>query len=319
MSQKPNISGSDTLSFLKEKLGNTVSDLTLLSGGDWSQAYSFLKYGKKYVLRWSKSAEAFEKDSFATSFVSAFIPVPKIVDWGRQFDVFYAISEFVDGIFLEKLTPSQLEATIPSLFQLFDALRNADLSNTTGYGGWDKDGKGSRKSWKEYLLDIRNDLADKQDHDWYPELARSSVGTEGFNSLYQQMKVLVDKCPEDRQLIHADLLNSNLMIAGNKIGAVIDWQCSMYGDSLYEIAWFMYCRQYFPHFDDIQLCQKAIDHYKSTTANTTNLEERILCYQIHIGLGAVAYNSFKKDWTTAEKELDYTTNIVRNAKKLISM
>ncbi len=234
---------------------------------------------------------------------------------GSHFDEFYAISEFVEGSFLEKLLPPQLEATIPSLFQLFDAFRNVDISSTTGYGGWDKDGKGSHSSWKEYLLDIKNEPRNKETHGWYTALAGSAVGIESFDSLYQQMETLIDTCPEDRQLIHADLLNSNLIVTGNKMKTVIDWQCSMYGDSLYEIAWFLYCRQYFPQFETIQLCQRAIEHYQATTGAKINLEERLLCYQIHIGLGAVAYNSFKKDWQTVQKEIDYTLKIIHNSRK----
>ncbi len=312
MSQKPNISEEDTLAFLKEKLGDDIGEVTFLIGGDWSQAYSFVHSGKKYVLRWCKSAETFEKDSFAVSFSNEAIPVPSIIDMGSNLGEFYAISEFSQGTFLEKLTSIQLEATIPALFQLFDALRSTDLSRTTGYGGWDKNGKGNSSSWREYLLDIKNEPRNKELQGWYQALANSEVGVESFDSLYEQMETLVDKCPEDRQLIHADLLNSNLMVSGNKISAVIDWQCSMYGDSLYEIAWFMYCRQYFPQFDTLQLCQQALKHYQVTTGNTTNVEERLLAYQIHIGLGAVAYNSFKKDWKRVQKELDYTFSIVKN-------
>jgi hypothetical protein len=42
MMQKPNISAQDTIQFLQEGFNQDATELTLLSGGDWSQAYSFV-------------------------------------------------------------------------------------------------------------------------------------------------------------------------------------------------------------------------------------------------------------------------------------
>src|SRR5579862_208845 len=122
MPQKPTIAPQETLQFLQETLDKGVAELTLLSGGDWSQAYSFVQQGKKYVLRWCYSSETFEKDAHASVFSCEAMPIPKITVSGMKFDTHFAISEFAHGKFIDTLTSAELEETIPALLSLFDAL-----------------------------------------------------------------------------------------------------------------------------------------------------------------------------------------------------
>src|SRR5579871_2907221 len=115
MPQKPDISAQDTLQFLQEKFNHDVGQLTLLSGGDWSQAYSFVHLNEKYVLRWCNSAETFEKDAFASRFRSEAMPVPRILDEGMKFDTHFAISEFAQGKFIDDLSANELQNALPAL------------------------------------------------------------------------------------------------------------------------------------------------------------------------------------------------------------
>ena len=316
MAQKPNISTQATLQFLQEKLNKDVEELTLLSGGEWSQAYSFVHQHQKYVLRWCNSAETFEKDAAASQFSCEAMPIPKITDTGIKFDTYFAISEFAQGKFIDTLTSAELEDTLPALLSLFDALRTTDLTHTSGYGGWDKNGIGSQNSWKEYLLDVKNDQADNFADGWYADLANSRVGTKVFDQLYSQLESLVQKCPEVRELIHSDLLHYNLLVAGAKISAVIDWQCSLYGDSLYDVAWFIFYAPWYPQFAAVQLGEKLMAHFEFMPANTSNLKARLLCYKLHIGLGSIVYNTFKKDWKAVQEVADYTLKISLQANNL---
>lgn len=309
MSQKPNITIDKTSELLQEEFGGEVSQLTLLSGGEWSQAYSFVLESQKYVLRWCKSNESFEKDEFASHFNSLELPIPKITLQGKAFDTFYAVSAFAPGNFIETLTATELTSTLPALYRLFDALRGADLSHTTGFGMWDAGGQGSHDSWKAYLLDVNNDHLDSITHGWREHLRAKSELQQGFDELYEMFKKDVDACPEIRELIHSDLLNCNLLVLNRKMSGVIDWQCSLYGDSLYDIAWFLYYAPWYPQFGEIGLGDKLLEHYKKSSPNSVKLSERLQCYFLHIGLGSIAYNAFKKDWTAAQAAADYTSKI----------
>ena len=301
MAQKPSISAQDTIQFLQEKMNGEISELSLMSGGHWSQAYSFVHDHKKYVLRWCYSSETFEKDAAASLFSCEAMPIPQLTHSGSHFDTYFAISEFAQGEFIDRLAAEELHQTLPALFDLFDALKNADLTKTTGYGGWDKNGNGSNKSWKEFLLEVN--------HDYYTDLANSSVGAKAFDQLYEQFSALVELCPEVRELIHGDLLHYNLLVSDTKISALIDWQCSIYGDALYDVAWFIFYEPYFPQFTKINLCQKLLAHVTARSTDTSNLKARLLCYQLHIGLGSMLYNTFRKDWKLVQEDAAYTLKL----------
>ena len=314
MAQKPTIPTQDTLQFLQAKFNEDVAELTLLSGGDWSQAYSFVHQQQKYVLRWCHSSETFEKDSRASLLSSDAMPVPKVLDTGRQFDTYFAITEFAQGKFIDTLRAAEMTNTLPALFKLFDALRTTDLSNTSGYGGWDKNGIGSRKSWKDHLLAVNvDDDPARFTSGWYSKLANSPVGTTIFDQIYPQFEALADQCPEVRELIHSDLLNRNLLVSDDHISGVIDWQCSLYGDSLYDVAWFIFYEPWYPEFAAIQLGQKLMAHFEAASAHNQNVKERLLCYQMHIALDSIIYNTAKENWKNTQEVADYALKILERA------
>jgi hygromycin-B 4-O-kinase len=64
-----------------------------------------------------------------------------------------------------------------------------------------------------------------------PERARP------FDAAVARLKDMVASCPEERHLIHSDLLHYNVLVAGDQISAVFDWGCALYGDLLYDVAW----------------------------------------------------------------------------------
>lgn len=309
MSQKPGISVQNTTQFLQNKFDENVCDVVLLSGGEWSQAYSFVWRGKKYVLRWSESSENFERDAYAVNFSSEAMPVPKVTEMGKTFEKYYAITEFVQGEFIEKLSARELKQALPSLFSLFDALRTADLTATTGFGSWDKYGNAKLGSWKEHLLGVNQDAQGSLTYGWYEHLKNSTMGTKVFDQLYAKLEEHIHACPEVRELIHSDLLNFNLLASDDKICAVIDWGCSLYGDALYDIVWFLYYAPWYPQFKEIGLCEKLLTQYETHAKEVKNIQERVFCYKLHIGLGSIAYNAFKQDWNMAQETAEYTVKV----------
>jgi hygromycin-B 4-O-kinase len=57
---------------------------------------------------------------------------------------------------------------------------------------------------------------------------------------YERLQQLVGAFEVERSMIHSVLLKRNVLTAEGKISAIIDWGCAMYGDFLYDLAWFSY-------------------------------------------------------------------------------
>ena len=311
MSEILRITASETEQFLREKYGSGIADVTQIGEGGWSLAFAFALEGARYVIRWSEVADNFERDAVAARFTSDSLPVPPITEIGRGLHIFFAISPFVGGAYLEALSSTELENTLPSLLKMLRALRALDLSGSAGFGFWNKERKGSHDSWKAFLLDDKNESEGSLIKGWKANLEASSMGMDAYQKLWKMFVPFVERCPEERFLVHSDLLNRNVLSSSGAITAVLDWGSSFYGDSLYDVAWFMFCEHWFPHFQDVRVSQRLLEDFiDDPHANTANVDARLMCYKLDIGIGSIAYNAFKKDWKNAEEAASYTLKLL---------
>jgi hygromycin-B 4-O-kinase len=287
-------------SFLTDRFDGDAGDVIPLRQGGWSTAYAFRHANVDYVIRFNAHLEDFVKDRRAATWSSGALPIPAITEIGEAFDAHYAISTRVSGGFIDDLDDVGMRAMLPSLFAALDAVREVDLRQTTGYGGWGADGHSPFPSWRDYLLDVASDRPAARGHGWRERLEQSAVGTTRFDESFEILTALVERTPEDRRLIHSDLLNYNLLVSGQEITAVIDWGCSLYGDFLYDVAWFTYYWPWRPAWKQIDFADEAMRHYATIGLEVPRFEERLRCYQIHIGLGDQCYNAYMGRWDLVE-------------------
>ncbi|MGI8916160.1 MAG: phosphotransferase family protein, partial [Chloroflexota bacterium] len=233
----PTVDRSAAAAFLGVLYGEAPADVAPIGAGAWSQAYSFTRRSRNYVVRFAALREDFERDRIAATYASAALPVPPVVAIGEAFDGYYAITERVFGDFLEQADGPQLRRVLPALFTALDAARGIDLSATSGYGGVDSAGNGTSPSWQAVLLAVGEDDVSARTYGWRERLRQSPNGLTAFDSAYACLEGLAVQCPNDRHVIHSDLLNRNVFIDGDRLTGVIDWGCLMYGDFLYDIAW----------------------------------------------------------------------------------
>jgi hygromycin-B 4-O-kinase len=280
-------------SFLASQGG---SDIVPTGKGVWSKAFAFRRDGLDYVIRFGSYQEDFAKDRLAASYSCPALPIPRVLEIGEALGGYYAISERVFGGYLDEVDETQMRTLLPSLFAMLDGMRLADLSGTSGYGGWDAAGNASHLSWRAALLDVTNDRQTDRTHGWRERLAASKVGIGPFEQAYEQLVSLIDYLPEERHLIHNDLLHYNVLVEKERVSGVLDWGCGMYGDYLYDLAWFCFWQPWYPSWQQIDFRAEAAQHYASIGLEVHHFEERLRCYQIHIGLESQAYQAFAGNW-----------------------
>lgn len=312
MTEMLKITPSETEQFLIDKYGPGVAEVKQLGAGAWSHAFSFVHEEAKSVIRWSDMDDNFERDARASSFSCEGLPVPQITELGRGINKFFAISPFIEGSFLETLPAPDLDRTTPSILKMLRALRVVDLSTTTGFGYWNKEGKGSHDSWKEFLLDDKNESDGSLVKGWRENIRNFPIITDVYKNLWEKFESLVEHCPSEKSLVHADLINRNVLVADDNINAVLDWGSSFYGDSLYDVAWFTFYELWYSNFREINLPQRLLKDYKTDPhTNKADLDLRLLCYQLHIALDSLAYNSFKQTWKNAQEVADYASKFLK--------
>lgn len=294
--------------FLASRFGGDLSDIMHLGAGVWSKAFAYRHAGHDYVIRFGAYQEDFAKDCLAARYAGPALPIPRVIELGEAFGGYYAIAERVFGGYIDDVDEAQMRGLLPSLFATLDAARLVDLSSTAGYGGWGADGIAPYPSWRATLLDVTNDRPVDRIHGWRPRLAASSVGSGPFDEAYRQLQALADHVPEERHLIHSDLLHFNVLVEADRVTGVLDWGCGMYGDFLYDLAWLCFWQPWYPAWQRIDFREEAARHYAAIGLDVPNFEARLRCCQIHIGLAGQAYQAYAGHWTdlqeTARRTLD---------------
>jgi hygromycin-B 4-O-kinase len=280
--------------FLVERFGTDIGDVEYVGEGAWSRCFGFSHEGAELVVRFGLHVEDFERDRLAARFASAHLPIPQVIEIDEALDAWYCISTRARGTPLEQLDATEWDVTLPSLLMTLDALRNVDVTTTSGYGGWNNEGNASHGSWPEFLAAVSRDRPESRTHGWRQRLIESH-GDAAFVSGYEQMLEVARAFSGKRSIIHNDLLNRNVLAADGQITSVFDWGCSLYGDFVYELATIVFWSPWYPAIEQIDVVSRTLDHYGGMGLDVTNFRERLRCCLLHIGLEHIAYNAFLGD------------------------
>ncbi len=306
---------SEVQAFIDHHFGERAGEITRLSGGDWSQAYALSVDGRQVVARFGAYGEDYEKDRAMAEWSSNELPIPRVLEIGHTGHGYFAISERKPGDFLDELDGQRMTAVIPSLLGSLDEISGIDVSTTEGYGNWGSDGRGPQGTWQEALLrKFDGDQADSRTYGWRTALEHSPGGAEDFDTALEVLERLAERMPVERHVIHNDLLYRNVLVQGDKISAILDWGNSMYGDHLYDAAWLLYCQPRYTAWPDVDLAGAMRRHWEATVPDLADLEARLLCYQIHVGLDAQSYNAYRGNWDELKLNTDQTMKLVEATK-----
>jgi hygromycin-B 4-O-kinase len=266
--------------FLKINFHSDAKIISEFSGNENSRAFLFFSNGAEYVIRVDSYVHDFEKDKYAYEhFSTPTLIIPKIISLGEmEKGIFFCISKKLEGIPLDKLDEKELRDTFPQLASVLREIHLTDISKTSGYGSWDLSGNAIRKSWKESLLSLK----DSKYFVW-EKLFNEGIYDRGlFINSFAKISALSKYVSEERFLVHGDYGFNNILVKGNKILGVIDWALSKYGDFIYDIAWLAFWED---RLDYGHLFKKYYEGYM----DLSNYEERLLCYELHVGLSSSVF------------------------------
>jgi hygromycin-B 4-O-kinase len=309
---------SEVQTFINHHFGDRAGEITRLSGGDWSQAYALSVDGQRVVARFGAHGEDYKKDQIMARWSSGELPIPRVLELGRTEHGYFAISERLQGDFLDTLDGRRMQAVIPSLLRSMDAISSIDVSTTAGYGNWGPDGHGPQGTWQDALLrKFDGDRPDSRTYGWRAALENSPGGAKEFDTALKVLAQLAGRMPVERHVIHNDLLYRNVLVQGDEISAVLDWGNSMYGDHLYDVAWLLYCQPRYTSWPDVDLAGALRRHWEASGSVPADLDARLLCYQIHVGLDAQSYNAYNGDWDELTLNADQTMKLVEATKGIV--
>lgn len=278
---KTKVTSEKVLTFLQNNFDKHISSVDFIKGGEMSQAFSFISNSSGYVIRVNSKNYSFEKDKYAYEhFRSNVILIPKIMRLG-QFNekLYFAISEQANGKNLDNFNEDTHRKLLPQLILVLDAIHKTKIDGQGRYGSWDKNGNATFRSWKDYILNKNDDVW----KNWETLFKETFLEKDVVKKLNHKIKDLVSYLPEERYLVHGDYGFNNIVSDGEKITGVLDWGESVYGDFLYDVSWLEF------YSSNIRYGQIFKGHYQKIGIQIPHYEERLLCYQLHLGLGGIGF------------------------------
>ncbi|MHB8630567.1 MAG: aminoglycoside phosphotransferase family protein [Candidatus Limnocylindria bacterium] len=133
-------------------------------------------------------------------------------------------------------------------------------------------------------------------------LAASPAHLAAFEEGYSRMRELIEHCPEERHLVHDDLMNFNVLADGDRISAVLDWGSSKYGDFVYDVAKLVFYQPWYAAWRNLDFAVLARAHYDAIGLAVPRFAERLACYCLSIGLSDMAYSAYRERWGQVESK-----------------
>src|SRR3954468_2104233 len=276
---------ADEAHALLREHGHDATDFQPLIGGMWSTTYAFREKGREYVVRFHDRRDDLEKDRFAMRWASPRLRVPRIVEIGDTTGGAYGISERVPGQQIDDLDAAGMRRILPSLFAAMDAMRDADLSGTHGWGLWHGDGNAEFQTWSEFLLRTEKERDLVASHD---------VGLDGFDAAMGRMRELLAFGPERRHLVHDDLLYHNVFHDDRGV-ILLDWGASIYGDFVHDAALLTFWWAYYAKWGSIDIDALVREHY----AGVPHFAERLRLCEMDIAASHIPFQLEHRDASNA--------------------
>jgi aminoglycoside phosphotransferase (APT) family kinase protein len=313
--EQQEIAFRNAAAFLTDRYQCNPADVREIGRGVWSVAYAFASQGRDLVARFGAHRYDFEKDRVAAKYAAPELPVPALLEITEASGgEFCAITERVYGERIEELHGNEMRATLPSLLRTLDALRRADVSHTSGFGMWDETGRGVHATWCDALVAVGDDRAHHRTHGWREKLSASKEREQPFNEALDYLRTVAPTMPAERHLIHNDPLAGNIFVKNGRVSGVIDWGCSMYGDFVYDLAHFVFWRNWYTSWRDIDFASEGWRHYEGIGLRVPRFGERLACYQVQIGLDSCAFSAFRERWDEFDPVMRWVQQLVATSR-----
>jgi hygromycin-B 4-O-kinase len=259
-----------------ERAAGPMTDWRPLNEGENSQVFAAVGDTGPVVVRVSKRRQGFAVDERASRMLAGSgIRVPRFQGIGPIEDAWWCLTERLPGTRLCDLPMDRIAAAAPAVAATLGRLHAVDVSGTTGYGGIDPaTGNGYQAAWADCVFGGVPDA--------WPgvESAEDRKVLETLTDLVQAESAPV---PPVRALVHGDCSADNLVLDEDGTVGVLDLECAMLGDPLWDVAYQLFWGGAWPQMvPQARAAVAALD-------DTADHRARLRLYMATAGLAGTAF------------------------------
>ena len=262
---------------LRERYQIDPETVQPLAGWRKAQAFGFDSPDGPRVLRLRSDPDpaSSEKDRLAAArYASARLPIPRVLEvGGLSQGGCFCVTERAPGVAIGYQDPVASPALAGAIVEALLEVHLAAIPRTARPGEWGSLGPDRGfESWPEFVR-------------W--RVARDRRGWERLlegplaRLLTRQITELLPFLPDVRRLVHGDFGMDNLIARDSHVTGVIDWERSLYGDFVYDIAYLDFWGS------GSGFAGRCRERFAGTGLDLSHYEERIQCYQAIIGLSSL--------------------------------
>jgi hygromycin-B 4-O-kinase len=259
-----------------EREAGPMTDWQPLNEGENSQVFAAVADAGPVVVRVSKRRKNFEVDERASRMLEGSgVRVPRFHGIGAIEDAWWCLTGRLPGTRLCDLPMDRIEAAAPAVAATLERLHAVDVSRTTGFGGLDPEtGNGYNASWADWILrGVPRDWAG----------VNSTEDRKILETLSEEMHAETASLPPVRALVHGDCSADNLVIDEDGTVGVLDLECAMFGDPLWDVAYQLFWGGAWPQM--LPQAKAAI----AALADTTDHRARLRHYMVTSGLAGTGF------------------------------
>lgn len=271
---KVDINTNQAEEILRDLFNEPVTQLSPIEMGELSKVFSFMVKNKPYVVHFRKSKESLDKAEYMYKAYGDKLPIPAVVMSGKIDEIYFNISNKAEGRPVSSYSVPEQKIILDDLAKHYTNMSQVVLASSKGFGLISPEGTAGSESWGEVIAGFFKENQEGFYKNWTNLYKESFLEKSLFEEGYLAMMELIKYSPNIPHLVHGDFHLGNMLSDGKQITGIVDWELSMHGDFMFDLA---ILHLWSPHLDFPQRIRKL---WLENGSDIVNFEERLRSHML---------------------------------------
>lgn len=272
---KPEMIALDASSVLFTIHGDGVKDVEPIEMGELSRVFRYTFDAKRYVVQFRASDESFRKADVVHRLFGTVLPVPRVVARGDSSGLKYCITELIEGVPASSVVKSGDEPVVAEIVEFLIRKNAIAIAPERGFGGISSDGTAPDASWSNALRSVFREPTAGAYENWTELFATGALDRPLFSDGLAAMSELLNRAPAQPYLVHGDFHLGNMIVDGERVNGIVDWEFAMYGDFVFDVATMEFWNP------ALGFAARVLESLRRVGEDPPHFTDRLTCYEMY--------------------------------------